>query len=99
GNLLPLWFIGNPDTGSFMLVSIFAASTSGGLYSLSGALIGGYLIGFAEVLGTSRLASLIGVWIIPYRPIIPLTVMVLTLMIIPRGLSDLASRIVGRGVS
>ena len=93
GNLLPLWFIGNPDTGSFMLVSIFAASTSGGLYSLFGALLGGYLVGFAEVLGTGRLASLIGIWIIPYRPIIPLTVMVLTLIAIPRGLSDLISRI------
>lgn len=89
GDLLPLWFIGNPDTGSYILVSIFAASVTGGLYSLYGAILGGYIVGLAEVLGTGRLALLLGAWVIPYRPVIPLIVMVITLMVIPRGVAGL----------
>ncbi|MDI9644843.1 MAG: branched-chain amino acid ABC transporter permease, partial [Candidatus Verstraetearchaeota archaeon] len=37
GSMLPLWFIGNPDTGSYLLISIFAASVVGGLYNIYGA--------------------------------------------------------------
>ncbi len=90
GGLLPLSFIGNPDTGSFLLISIFAASISGGLFHIFGGLIGGYLIGFAEVLGTANLASLMGTWVIPYRPVIPLLAMALTLLLIPRGITGLS---------
>ncbi|MCX8191836.1 MAG: branched-chain amino acid ABC transporter permease, partial [Nitrososphaerales archaeon] len=90
GCLLPLSFIGNPDTRWYMLISIFAASISGGLFHIFGGLIGGYLIGFAEVLGTANLASLMGTWVIPYRPIIPLLAMVLTLLLMPRGIAGLS---------
>jgi len=90
GGLFPLWFIGNPDTGEVVLVSIFAASIVGGLYNIYGGLIGGYLIGLAEVLGTSSLASAFGSWIIPYRPTIPLVVMVITLLVAPRGITGLS---------
>lgn len=89
GGLFPLWFIGNPDTGEVILVSIFAASIAGGLYNIYGGLIGGYLIGLAEVLGTSGLASLMGSWIIPYRPAIPLIIMVVTLLVAPQGVTGL----------
>ncbi|MEM2212766.1 MAG: branched-chain amino acid ABC transporter permease [Candidatus Nezhaarchaeales archaeon] len=89
GGLLPLWFIGNPDTGDYMLVSIFAASVTGGLFSIYGGLFGGFFVGFVEVLGTGKLALSVGTWIIPYRPIIPLLAMVITLLIAPRGITGI----------
>lgn len=108
GALLPMWFPGNPDMGARLIVSTFAASVVGGVYSIYGAVLGGFLIGLAEVLGTSYLASLLGAWVIPYRPLIPLIAIVMTLLLAPSGLVGvdwrglvesarrLASRLVGK---
>jgi len=87
GALLPLWFPGNPDMGSRIIVSTFAASTVGGIYNIYGAALGGFLIGLAEVLGTSMLAAEFGPWIIPYRPLIPLIAIIITLLLAPSGLT------------
>jgi len=87
GALLPLWFPGNPDMGSRIIVSVFAASTIGGIYSIYGAVLGGFIIGLAEVLGTSSLAIVLGPWIIPYRPLIPLIAIGITLLLAPSGIA------------
>ena len=86
GALLPLWFPGNPDMGSKMIVSAFAASIIGGQLSIYGAVLGGFVIGLAELLGTSFLASWLGAWVIPYRPLVPLIAIVITLLVAPKGL-------------
>jgi branched-chain amino acid transport system permease protein len=86
GGLLPLRFLSSPDLGWILIVSIFAASIVGGLLSVYGAVLGGYLIGLAEVLGTTYLAFWIGIWVLPYRPLIPLIVMAVTLLLAPKGL-------------
>ncbi len=86
GALLPLYFPGNPDVGAGLIVSIFAASTVGGVFSIYGAVLGGFLIGLAEILGTSYLASWLGAWVIPYRPLIPLIAILVTLLLAPSGL-------------
>ncbi len=95
GALLPLWFPGNPDMGAQLIVSIFAASTVGGVYSIYGAVLGGFLIGLAEILGTSYLASLVGAWVIPYRPLIPLLAIAVTLLVAPSGLAGVDRRALG----
>jgi len=91
GALLPLYLPGNPDMGARLIVSTFAASTVGGVFSIYGALVGGFLIGLAEVLGTSYLDRLLGSWlnidVIPYRPLIPLIAIVVTLLLAPSGLA------------
>ncbi len=92
GTLLPLWFPGNTDMGSKIIVSVFAASIVGGLKSIYGALLGGFLIGFAELLGTNWLASQLGPWIIPYRPLIPLITIAITLLVAPKGLLGVSWR-------
>lgn len=92
GILMPLWLMCNPDTGMRLTVSIFAASIVGGLTNIYGAFVGGLLIGLAEVLGTRYLSSAIGSWIIPYRPVIPLAIMSLTLLFAPRGLTGISWR-------
>jgi len=85
GALLPLWWPGYPEMGADFIVSVFAASTVGGVYSIYGAVFGGYMIGLAEVLGTSYLASQLGSWVIPYRPLIPLIAIIVTLLLAPNG--------------
>ncbi|RLF15863.1 MAG: branched-chain amino acid ABC transporter permease [Thermoprotei archaeon] len=97
GGLMPLWFIGNPDTGSLLLVSIFAASVAGGFYSIYGGFIGGYLIGLAEVLGTNFLSKAVGAWMISYRMVIPLMTMTVVLLLFPKGVTGLISELRASG--
>ena len=61
-----------------------------------GAFLGGILIGMAEVLGTGYLSLTVGTWIAPYRPIIPLTIMAITLLFAPRGLTGISFRFLRR---
>ena len=91
GCLLPLWLQGSTDTGTRMIVSIFSASILGGLLNIYGAILGGLIVGLVEVLGTNLLAQIVGVWFIPYRPALPLAIMVLTLLIAPMGLAGLTT--------
>jgi branched-chain amino acid transport system permease protein len=86
GALLPLWTPGFPEMSARLIVGVFAASIIGGLYSLYGAILGGYLVGLSEILGTSFLVSIIGAEVIPYRSLIPLVVIVITLLIAPKGI-------------
>ncbi len=86
GALLPLWFPGNTDMGSKLIVSVFAASIIGGLTNIYGAVLGGFLIGFAELLGTNWLAMQFGPWILPYRPLVPLIAIAITLLLAPKGI-------------
>ena len=94
GGLLPLWFPGNPDMGGKLIVSTFAASIVGGLFSIYAAVLGGFLIGLAEILGTSYLASWLGAWVIPYRPLIPLVAIAITLLLAPKGLVGVNWRVI-----
>jgi branched-chain amino acid transport system permease protein len=87
GVLLPLWFMCGPQTGSSTLLSIFAASVVGGLSSIYGSALGGYLVGLTEILATNYLAQNVGGWVISYRSAIPLLAIVVTLLIAPTGLA------------
>lgn len=89
GGLLTLVVTGYTAAGMTMVVSFFAGAIVGGLYSIYGALLGGFLVGLGEYLGVSLIASLIGGWIYAYRPAIPLLVMAATLLIQPGGLAVL----------
>ncbi|MCX8184366.1 MAG: branched-chain amino acid ABC transporter permease [Sulfolobales archaeon] len=89
GGMLTLVVTGYTAAGMTMVVSFFAGAIVGGLYSIYGALLGGFLVGLGEYLGVSALALLVGGWIYAYRPAIPLVVMAATLLIQPGGLSVL----------
>jgi|Deesub1362A_J573_1020465.scaffolds.fasta_scaffold00001_112 branched-chain amino acid transport system permease protein len=90
GALLPLWFLSDPGIGTMLIIDVFAASILGGIRSIYAAIIGSYIIGFAEVGGTSLLSFIVpeigGVSVSSYRLLVPLTVLVITLMVLPRGL-------------
>ena len=87
GVLMSVWFQGDPSLSVIMLPSVFAGSIVGGFSSVYGAIIGGIVIGFSEILGTSALSDLLGYWVIPYRPIIPFLFIIFTLLLFPKGLS------------
>ncbi len=89
GALMSLWFQGDPSLGPQLIPSIFAASIAGGFLSIYGAIAGGLLLGFTEVLGTRFLAGEFGAWLIAYRPLIPLVFIVATLLLAPRGIAGI----------
>jgi branched-chain amino acid transport system permease protein len=86
GALLPLWIQAGPSTGETYLLSIFCASVLGGLGSLAGAIAGGLVLGVGEIMITGFLAGVVGYWIVPYRPTIPLIIMSLMLLLMPEGI-------------
>ncbi len=93
GSLIPLWFSSGPDTGSALLLTVFAASIFGGLSSIYGAIIGGYLLGLIEILGNGALTNTLGSWVIPYRPLIPLGIMIILLLRAPYGIMGIVNNI------
>jgi branched-chain amino acid transport system permease protein len=92
GGLLSMVITGYTAVGMTIVVSFFAGAIVGGLYSVYGSLLGGFLIGLGEYLGVTLLSRFVGAWIFSYRPAIPLVIMAITLLVEPRGLVALSTR-------
>jgi branched-chain amino acid transport system permease protein len=93
GTFLPLWFSSGPGSGGMLSTSIFAASVVGGLSSIYGAMIGGYVISLLEVWGSYLLMRQLGLWAGAYRMLIPLTLMSLILMYEPGGIVSMIEKL------
>jgi branched-chain amino acid transport system permease protein len=81
--------IAGPELGWTIIVPMFAASILGGLYSIYGGILGGYVVGLAEYLVINALSLSLGGWILAYRPVIPLVIMVVVLLFAPQGIAGL----------
>lgn len=92
GFFLPFRIPTSPDLGFIILLPIFAASILGGINSLSGAVIGGYIVGASEILGTYLLSQPPINLSTAYRPAIPFAILILTLLLLPQGIASLWSR-------
>jgi len=92
GCLLPFKYEIVPSTGAIIIVSIFASSIVGGLSTLYGALLGGYVIGFSETSVTYALSFLLGSGILLYGRVVSLLVLVATLILAPKGLTGVKWR-------
>lgn len=92
GGILSLVISGYPAIGMTIIVTMFAGSIVGGLYSIFGSLVGGFLVGLSEYMGIYYLSVLYGGGVLAYRLIIPLAAMVLTLLIYPQGLGGVKLR-------
>lgn len=92
GVMMSLWFQGDPSLGAILIPSVFAASIVGGFTSIYGAIIGGVLVGLTEIFGTRLLAGEFGSWLIAYRPLVPLVIIVITLLIAPKGIAGVDLR-------
>jgi len=93
GTFLPLWFSSGPGSGGMLSTSVFASSVVGGLSSIYGAILGGYLISLLEVWGSYLLMKKFGLWIGAYRLLIPLTLMSIVLMYEPGGLAVIIEKV------
>ncbi len=89
GAVLSMVETGSPYVGIRYIVPLFAGSIVGGLYSVFGSLLGGFLIGLSQQLGIYALSVTFGAWITGYRPLIPLMMMVLALLFFPEGLGGI----------
>jgi branched-chain amino acid transport system permease protein len=86
GAMIPMWFMSSPTTGVQIMTSIMAGSVLGGLQSIYGAIIGGFLIGVFEIILTTWLAQIFGMWVGEYRSMIPIIFLVIVIMFEPAGL-------------
>ncbi len=102
GAVLSMIETGSPTVGIRYIVPLFAGSIVGGLYSVFGSLLGGFLIGLSQQLGIYWLSLILGAWVTGYRPLIPLVIMVIALLFFPEGLggikwSQLLKKLPSRG--
>jgi len=95
GAMIPLWFQSTPQSGAMIITSIMAGSLLGGFNSIYGSVIGGAIVGIAEIMLTTWGQAVIGVWVGEYRPIIPMAFLVIVLLIEPRGLQGAWTKFVG----
>jgi branched-chain amino acid transport system permease protein len=87
GGLLTLWIQGNPVLGDSLVATMFCVSILGGLKEIYGTVFGAYLTGFAQILTTTALSQVLGVWVIPYKALIPMVILVLALLFVPEGIT------------
>jgi branched-chain amino acid transport system permease protein len=99
GSFSALWLQGGTTVGSELIVEIFAASVLGGLASVYGAAFGGLIIGASEILLTQAGIAVLGSWISIYQKGFPLLIMVITLLLFPRGLVSINWRRISRLVA
>jgi branched-chain amino acid transport system permease protein len=86
GALLGPVFLAVPTMGDLAALKSFAIVILGGLGSISGAAIGGFILAFAEELGAGYLSS-------GYRDAIGFLIIILVLMFKPTGLFSRAERV------
>jgi branched-chain amino acid transport system permease protein len=89
GSMFPLYIQVTPLTGTYLIITIFAGSMLGGIYSIYGAIVGGYIMGLTETFGVIFLADILGVWVTAYRLLISLSILIAILLVLPKGISGL----------
>ena len=92
GCLFPMRFQCHPGIGTSMIATMFAVSIFGGIEKMYGPLLAGLVLGFAQIYGIDLLSSLVGPGVIPFKDLIPMIVLLLTLQFLPEGLSGFVGR-------
>lgn len=89
GAFMAMAMTGSPTMGMFTIPLMFAGAILGGLTSLYGGILGGFMIGMTEYAGVFYLSQQLGPWVLGYRMGIPLILMAATLLLFPRGLAGI----------
>lgn len=87
GGLLPLWVQGKPVLGDSLLAIMFCVSIVGGVEEIYGTVLGGFLVGFTQILGTAALSVFLGPAIIPYKTLLPMVILIFALLFAPSGIA------------
>lgn len=88
GALWGMYTFVDPLLGWLAILSVFAAAVLGGLTSFSGAILGAYVVAFAE----NTLMQLLNYWFgldFSFKPAIPFVLIIIVLLIRPQGLTGL----------
>jgi branched-subunit amino acid ABC-type transport system permease component len=91
GALWAILYYASPYIGWFALLSVFAAVVLGGLTSFSGTIVGGFIVGLSENLVMDLLNRSFGVEF-TYKPVIPFALIIIVLLVRPKGLVGLLPR-------
>ena len=97
GGLFSIQSPSPPATSSNIIVDIFAGVVLGGIGSIYGGIIGGFVVGFSETYGIRLLTVFadntwgyqVGSQLTAFQKGIPLAIMIITLLVIPKGLTSL----------
>lgn len=89
GGLFPVYWMSNPNTSLFISVTVFGSSILGGFMTIYDATAGSYIVAFAQIALVSYISSFVGSWVLSYRFLVPLSVIVLTLLTFPKGIYGL----------
>jgi branched-chain amino acid transport system permease protein len=89
GAAMSMAMTGTPVMGMYTIPLMFAGAILGGLGSLYGGILGGFMIGMTEYVGVFLLSQKLGPWVLGYRMGIPLLVMAATLLLFPSGLAGI----------
>jgi len=89
GVFMPFRATASPSLGWDLLLRGFSATVVGGLESIAGAVIGGCILGFAEIIGIYVLSKPPINLSTSYRPAIPYLALILTLLIAPTGITGI----------
>ena len=93
GSMYPLWFQSYPTSGSAIITSIMAGSLLGGFDNIYGAIVGGFGVGFSEIMVTTWMQGAIDPGLGRWRPLVPMIILVAVLLLEPRGLAGVYDRI------
>jgi len=93
GALMPLWFMSTPAIGLVLLSACMAGSLLGGVESCYGAILGGFVVGFAQIVITRWLMGWFGAGVGEYRPMVPMIILIIVLLVEPRGIVGLIDRL------
>jgi len=89
GAFFPVYWISNPTTSLFVVVTVFSGCVLGGFTTIYDAALGGYLVAIAQTAFVSYLSGIIGTWILSYSFLVPLLTMIFTIFVFPEGIKSL----------
>jgi len=89
GAFFPVYWISNPTTSLFVVVTVFSGCVLGGFTTIYDASLGGYIVAIAQTVLVSYLSSIIGSWILSYSFLVPLLMMIVTIFVFPEGMKGL----------
>jgi branched-chain amino acid transport system permease protein len=91
GGLMTMSAPSGPYIGWMYITRIFAGAVLGGLSSIWGSILGGYIVGVSEIVGIYGLSGYFGVPA-TWRIAIPFLILIVSLMVIPRGITSINLR-------
>jgi branched-chain amino acid transport system permease protein len=91
GAIIPLWIFTGLGYSDAFLVIVMAGSIVGGLNSVAGAVVGGFLVSIVQKLFSAIFMSFFGVGFVEFERLYPIIFIFLVLMIEPEGIMGVFS--------